>query len=555
MTTNPVDYAIISQGLVAIAREMGFKLVRSAYSTVLREARDGSAALLDIGGNTVAQAELIPIQLGTIGQVFRHCLDVYPVETFEEGDFAIINDPYSGGQHLQDVFIFSPIFFEGQVIGFSASCAHHIDVSGGSPGMNSSATDVYGEGIIIPPLKLNFQRDWDNGGPYERFIRANVRVPHQTMGDFDAQFAANAIGAARLVELANRYGREKLMRVMQELQTYSEVRMRAAIREVPDGVYYGEDFVDDDGAGSEPLPIRCKLTVAGDTIHIDFDGTADQVGMYINSPFAATVSSAVSAVKAALTSPDIPFNAGAMRPITVSAPLGCILNPRKPAPVRARLEPCLRAWNATMHALSEPAPTGAVAPGFDTTTGVCLAHLDEDNRYSVLIEVLGGGAGGAFEVDGCHAIDAPLANCANTPIEAMDQTYSFFRIAEYALRPDSCGGGRWRGGLGFTRAYEILKDGVELSMYSDRYRTRPRGFFGGADGTSGYCRVERGADTIELPSKGTIRLSKGDVVVMGTGGGAGYGPAAERSPEAIRDDLANGIISSAPDGFQHLAAQ
>lgn len=555
MTTNPVDYAIISQGLVAIAREMGFKLVRSAYSTVLREARDGSAALLDVEGNTVAQAELIPIQLGTIGQVFRHCLDVYPVETFEEGDFAIINDPYSGGQHLQDVFIFSPIFFEGQVIGFSASCAHHIDVSGGSPGMNSGATDVYGEGIIIPPLKLNSQRDWDNGGPYERFIRANVRVPHQTMGDFDAQFAANAIGAARLVELAKRYGREKLMRVMQELQTYSEVRMRAAIREVPDGVYYGEDFVDDDGVGSEPLPIRCKLTVAGDTIHIDFDGTADQVGMYINSPFAATVSSAVSAVKAALTSPDIPFNAGAMRPITVSAPLGCILNPRKPAPVRARLEPCLRAWNATMHALSEPAPRGAVAPGFDTTTGVCLAHLDEDNRYSVLIEVLGGGAGGAFEVDGCHAIDAPLANCANTPIEAMDQTYSFFRIAEYALRPDSCGDGRWRGGLGFTRAYEILKDGVELSMYSDRYRTRPRGFFGGADGTSGYCRVQRGADTIELPSKGTIRLSKGDVVVMGTGGGAGYGPAAERSPEAIRDDLANGIISSAPDGFQHLAAQ
>lgn len=553
MTINPVDYAIISQGLVAIAREMGFKLVRSAYSTVLREARDGSAALLDIDGNTVAQAELIPIQLGTIGQVFSHCLEVYPVESFEEDDFAIINDPYSGGQHLQDVFIFSPIFFEGKVIGFSASCAHHIDVSGGSPGMNSGATDVYGEGIIIPPLKLNRRRDWQDGGPFERFIRANVRVPHQTMGDFDAQFAANAIGAARLVELAQRYGQAKVMQVMKDLQSYSEVRMRAAIREVPDGVYYGEDFVDDNGVTDEPLPIRCKVTVAGDTVHIDFEGTADQVGIYINSPFAATVSSAMSAVKAALTSPDIPFNAGAMRPITVAAPLGCILNPRKPAPVRARLEPCLRAWNATMHALSGPAPTGAVASGFDTTTGVCLAHLDEEARYSVLIEVLGGGAGGAFEVDGCHAIDAPLANCANTPIEAMDQNYSFFRIVEYALRPDSCGDGRWRGGLGFTRHYEILKDGVELSMYSDRYKTRAKGLFGGADGSSGYCRVKRGADLIELPSKGTIRLRKGDVVMMGTGGGAGYGPAAERSSAAIQADLEDGIITAAPDRIRQAA--
>ncbi|MBV8472446.1 MAG: hydantoinase B/oxoprolinase family protein, partial [Hyphomicrobiales bacterium] len=195
MTLDPVDYAIISQALIAAAREMGVKLVRSAYSTVLREARDGSAALLDAAGATIAQAELIPMQLGTIGRVFQPCAALYPNETLEEGDFFIINDPYSGGQHLQDVFLFHPIFFRGKVLGFTASVAHHLDISGGDPGLNTAATDVYSEGLIIPPIKLNMARDW-HGGAFQRLLRANVRVPHQTMGDFDAQIAANAIGAA-----------------------------------------------------------------------------------------------------------------------------------------------------------------------------------------------------------------------------------------------------------------------------------------------------------------------------------------------------------------------
>lgn len=186
MTLDPVDYAIISQALIAAAREMGVKLVRSAFSTVLREARDGSAALLDVRGNTVAQAELIPMQLGTIGHIFQPCAALYPPETLEEGDFFAINDPYSGGQHLQDVFLFHPIFHAGQLLGFSASVAHHLDLGGGSPGLNPAAADVWAEGLIIPPLKLNMARDW-HGGMFERLLRANVRVPHQTMGDFDAQ--------------------------------------------------------------------------------------------------------------------------------------------------------------------------------------------------------------------------------------------------------------------------------------------------------------------------------------------------------------------------------
>src|SRR6201996_5432577 len=192
---DPVDYAVISQALIAAAREMGAKLVRSAYSTVLREARDGSAALLDAQGNTVAQAELIPMQLGTIGHIFQPCAALYPLDELREGDFFAINDPYSGGQHLQDVFLFHPILLDGRLLGFSASVAHHLDLGGGSPGLNPAAADVWAEGLIIPPLKLNMERDW-HGGAFERLLRANVRVPHQTMGDFDAQIAANAVGAA-----------------------------------------------------------------------------------------------------------------------------------------------------------------------------------------------------------------------------------------------------------------------------------------------------------------------------------------------------------------------
>jgi N-methylhydantoinase B len=542
MPLDPVDYAIISQSLIAVAREMGVKLVRSAYSTVLREARDGSAALLDADGNTVAQAELIPLQLGTIGHVFRPCQALYPNDTLEEGDFFIINDPYSGGQHLQDAFLFQPIFFENSVIGFAASVAHHIDFSGGEPGLNMGAPDVYAEGLIIPPLKLNMARDW-NGGTFQRLLRANVRVPHQTMGDFDAQIAANAIGARRVVELAQRYGVDKVTAVMAALLDYSEARMRAAIRNLPDGVYQGEDAVDDDGVNDVALPVQATVTVKGDTIAIDFTGTADQIKRNLNAPFASTVSSALSVVKAVLTGPDVPFNAGAFRPVIVTAPKGSMLNPNHPAPVRARLVVCSRAWNATMKALAQAVPDKVIACGFDTTTVGVMSHFIEGRGWSVYQEIFGGGYGAAAGNDGCDAVDNPLANCANTPVEALDQDFAFFRVIEYSLRPDSCGRGRSRGGLGFLRRYEIVKEGVRLAFFSDRFRRGADGLFGGEPGASGYLQVARAGTVIDLKSKAAFDLRKGDIVTLAVGGGGGYGPAAGRPQQMIDDDAADGFIS------------
>jgi N-methylhydantoinase B len=543
MTLDPVDYAIISQAIIAAAREMGAKLVRSAYSTVLREARDGSAALLDAQGNTVAQAELIPMQLGTIGHIFKPCAALYPLDTLQPDDFFIINDPYSGGQHLQDVFIFHPIFHDARLIGFAASVAHHLDLGGGSAGLNTAAPDVYAEGLIIPPMKLNMQRDWHDGG-FRRLLRANVRVPHQTMGDFDAQMAANAIGAARLRELAARYGAETVTAVMAALQDYSEQRMRAAIRAVPDGIYHGEDMVDDDGIDDTALPVRATLTVRDDTIAVDFTGTASQVRRHLNAPFASTISAALSCIKAALTSPDIPFNAGAARPISITAPIGSLLNPTHPAPVRARMEACFRAWNAVMKALAQAVPAQVIACGFDTTTVGVLSRLG-DAGWSVYLEIFGGGYGAAADADGCDAVDGPLSNCSNTPIEALDQDFPFFRVLDYRLTEDSCGIGAHRGGLGFLRRYEILTDGVRFTLYSDRFHHTPDGLFGGGDGSTASCEIQRGNETIRLRSKDAIDLQQGDILTLAVGGGGGYGSPPERPVERIEEDLADGFISPA----------
>lgn len=551
MALDPVDYAIVSQSLIAAAREMGVKLIRSAYSTILREAKDGSAALLDIHGGTVAQAELIPMQLGTLGHIFRPCAEMFPPETLEEDDFLLINDPYSGGQHLNDVFMFHPIFHEGRILGFAASVAHHLDLSGGSAGLNTAATDVYAEGLIIPPMKLNMRRDW-NGGGFHRFLRANVRVPHQTMGDFDAQVAANQVGILRVQELARRYGTETVLATMAAVQDYSEARMRAAIQSVPDGIYEGVDWLDDDGRGGPEVTIRSTVHVKGDSIHVDFAGTSPQTLASLNAPFASTVSAAMSTVKAALTSPDIPFNAGAMRPITVTAPQGSLLNPNHPAPVRSRMQSCSRAWNATMKALAQAVPERVIACGYDTTTAFCLSHVGAKG-WSVFFEVFGGGFGAAIDKDGCDAVDNPLSNCSNAPIEALDQNFDFFRATSYALVPDSCGRGAQRGGLGFERRFRITADGVTLAFYSDRFRRAAEGLGGGGEGGRGYCEIWRGGERLRQGIRGTWALQCGDEVVVGLGGGGGYGDPARRDPARIAHDVEDGLVT--PDLAARWAAQ
>ncbi|MBL6600600.1 MAG: hydantoinase B/oxoprolinase family protein [Alphaproteobacteria bacterium] len=539
MAVSPVDQAVITRALIAAADEMGVKLIRSAHSPVVREAQDCSAAIMDREGRVVAQADLIPIQLGSVTHTFRACLELHPLETLEEGDFLINNDPYAGGQHLPDIFLFSPIFLDGTLIGVTATVVHHIDLGGGAPGLNPNAGDVHEEGITFPPSRYSVERDW-KGGPFERLVRANVRMPEATIGDINAQFAANAVGGERLKDLCRKFGTETVFDAMDEMLDYSERRIRAAISAAPDGVYTGEAWLDDDGRGEEPVPVRATLTIDGDAIAVDFTGTADQVRTNMNSPYASSISSAIACIKAVLTDPDIPFNEGAERAITVTAPYGSILNPKPPAPVRARLLPSYRVVNSVMNALAKAVPDRVIAPGFDTTTVSCLSHRGEAG-YNIYLEIFGGGFGAGAENDGCDAVDSMLSNCSNIPIEAMESDYPFFRVDDYSLRSASGGAGRQRGGMGFQRIYRILEEDVTFATYGDRFRIAPEGVFGGAPGAKAETFVERGGQKIPLASKQQFPLIPDDRLVVRTGGGGGYGPVTERASTLVSSDEHDGF--------------
>ena len=541
MALNPTDYAVISQALIAATHEMGAKLIRSAYSTIVRDASDASSALLDSDGQAVAQAELLIQQLGSLSATFGPCAEHHPVDTLVEGDFYINNDPFHGGQHLPDVFIFSPIFFEGELMGFGATVAHHIDIGGGAPGLNMGAREIYQEGLIIPPSRYNVERDW-NGGSFERLIASNIRVPNQTIGDMNAQFAGNAIGAARVHQLCRKYGPEAVKETMALLIDYSERRMRAAIAEVPDGTFHGEDVIDDDGLGGGPLTVRATVTINGDEAAVDFEGTSDQIASNMNSPFASTVSAAIGCVKAALTSPDIPYNAGITRPVTVTAPYGSLLNPKHPAPVRARMTATNRVFNAVMKALAQVVPDKVIATGFDTTTGPYLSHRS-DAGYKVYHEIIGGGYGASVHNNGCSGVDGPLGNCSNAPVETLDMDFDFFRVSEYSLIQDSGGGGEFRGGLGVRRRYEILKDDVQYAQYGDRFQFQPEGLFVGEPGSLAYCTIERGGEISQLKSKESAWLQTGDVLTVNTGGGGGYGSPTRRAGDQLDDDVEQGKVS------------
>lgn len=539
---DPVDYAVISQALLAASREMGTKLVRSAYSNIVREARDASCAILDPAGNIVGQSEMVPMQLGSMNTTLRACLAQYPADTLTEDDFLVNNHPFHGGQHLQDVFIFRPVFIAGELIAFAGSTAHHLDLGGGSAGLNALASDVYQEGLLLPPLKFSLSRDW-NGGTFERLLAANIRVPDQTLGDFNAQFAAKAIGIERVRQLCAKYGVASVRATMAELIDYSERLLRAAIRALPDGVYIGEDAGDDiEGSGS-PLWVRAKVTVSGDEMEIDFEGTCAQVGRNINSPIASTQSAVMSCIKGVLIGGDVPFNEGSFRPVTIKVPYGSILNPRPPAPVRARMLPCYRAYDAVMKALAKvvPMPARVIASGFDNALITCLARLS-DGRYKVCLETYGGGFGASAHGDGADGIAAPLSNTTNSPIESLDMNFDYFRIAGYTLNPDSSGHGRQRGGLGMRRTYEILKDGVDFSLYGDRFEIAPEGLAGGTAGSLSRAEVFRGGKPLEIDLKRGTRLHKGDIVIVSTSGGAGFGNPVERAREQVRDDIDQGII-------------
>jgi len=497
---DPVSLQVMIGGLRAACDEMGATLIRSAYSANIKERHDCSTALFDAGGELVMQAEHIPVHLGSMPDAVAAVLD----ERHRPGDVWILNDPYSGGTHLPDVTLISPVFQQGGLLGFAACRAHHADIGGPNPaGMPAHSRTLDEEGVVIPPTRVE-------AGGLER-LAEQMRSPRQRLADLRAQLAANRIGALRLCELAERHGLEHLRVGMGEILAYAERRTRAALADLPDVSYSAEDLLEDDAGGeSRDVVLRLEASVRGDRLVLDFSGTDPQVDGNLNCPLSVTKSAAFFAVRV-LTDPDAPPCAGAYRPIEVIAPEGCLLNARFPAAVAAgNVETSSRVADLTIAALAgaRPVPT----QGQGTMNNLTLAN--QDFTY---YETLGGGQGACPDADGPSGIHVAMSNTLNTPVEALETEFPL-RVRELALRHGSGGEGRHPGGEGITREIEALAP-MRYTLIGERRRHPPRGREGGGDG-------ETGADFLNdepLPGKSEGSLRPGDRLRIETPGGGAIG--------------------------------
>jgi N-methylhydantoinase B len=539
-----VTLNVLINAFHAVAEEMGINLLRSARSTIIREARDCSCALFDAEGRIIAEAEHIPVQMSSLSLPMRACLKKH--SPIKAGEVFLTNDPFIGGQHLQDITIFTPIFVGKRLIGFAGSIAHHVDIGGGAAGLTFDAKEFYEEGLRFTAMKLTLSRDFSANGVFYDLVHANFREPETTWGDIQAQLAANELGRRRILELADRYGADEVIRYMGAAMEYSERMMRTAISQVPDGVYEGTDQIDDGVFVDDPIPICVKITVSGSDMTVDFAGTSPQLGEFLNVPLGSTYSSTFSSIKMALTAgrETIPANDGCYRPITILAPYGSILNPAPPAAVRARMCGAYRLFDAILIALQKALGDRIPAPGFHANTTSGVSQFKGGN-FSIFIEDIGGGWGGNPQNDGADMLDAPLSNCIITPIEAVELDHPFIMVRRYELLPDTGGAGTHRGGLGSVREYEVLEEGAEFFGYSDRHRFAPPGAAGGRSGSRGAFRVIRQGEEIILPSKTRFKLRKGDIVRVVVGGGGGFGEPSARPAAAVLEDLSEGKITEA----------
>jgi N-methylhydantoinase B len=548
---DPVTLEVARNACAAVAEEMNATLVRTAYSPNVTERRDCSCALFDADGALVAQAENIPVHLGAMPFSVAAALDTFPPSTLEPGDAVLLNDPFRGGAHLPDLTLVTPVFADdaeadGDPLAFVANRAHHADVGGSrAGGVAADSTDIYQEGLRIPPVKL-YEAGAANEAVFDTIL-ANVRTPDERRGDLRAQVAANETGAERYRELHERYG-EELPAITGAIQDYAERRTRAEIAALPDGEYAFDDALDDDGRGTEDIHIAATVTVDGDAVTVDFAGTAPQTRGPVNAVFAVTASATYYAVRC-VTDPDVPPNAGAYRPVEVRAPEGSVVNPDPPAAVvGGNLETSQRVTDVVLGALAECAPERAAAAGQGTMNNVTFGGTDpregREGRPWAFYETGGGGAGGHAGGDGMDGVHVHMSNTLNTPVEVLETAYPL-RVRRYSFRPDSGGAGEYRGGLGLRRDIEV-RGTVACSLLADRHRHRPYGLAGGEPGEPGAAfHTPAGADDpTRLPPKTTLDLDPGDVVSIRSPGGGGYGDPADRSRSAIERDLRLGKLSA-----------
>ncbi len=512
---TPVELEVARHALAGVAEEMGVALRRSAFSPNIKERIDCSAAVFSPAGDMVAQAEHIPVHLGSMPASVRAALDAFGGR-LEPGSQVLLNDPYAGGTHLPDLTLVTAVGdAEGELLGYVANRAHHADVGGAAPGsMPASATDIAMEGLRIPPLLVADARGVRSD--LLELVAANSRTPRERRGDLRAQFAANHVGAQRLRELAQRRDRDGLEAAMAAVCDYSERRVRAAVAAMPDGTWSFEDALE----LTYPGTIRARVTIAGDEIGIDFAGTDPQVPVNVNAVLAVTTSSSWFVCRM-LTDPAAPPNAGSYRPCTVSAPAATLVNAAPPAPVAAgNVETSQRIVDVLLGAFAQALPERVPAASQGTMNNLLIGS-GGDHPFSYY-ETIAGGEGGTPHRRGMSGVHTGMTNTRNTPAEAMELAYPL-RVWRAELRTGSGGAGTHAGGEGVVREIEALADAT-LTLQTERRRSAPWGVQGGWDGGIGRnIRVTADGSEEELASKGTWKLAAGERVRVETPGGGGWG--------------------------------
>ena len=541
---DPITVEVVRHKLEGIANEMQSTLLRSSFSPIVKEGLDASASLFTRDGTTLAQSCSLPLHLATLIPAVAAILEAYPADGMREGDVYILNDPYCGGTHLPDIAVVEPIFHRGQLIAVAGAMTHHQDVGGMQAGsVPTNATEIFQEGLRIPPLKLR------DGGVMNdtlvRMIRQNVRIPDTVMGDLNAQLAATTVAARRLAEVSERYGHNQLSAICDELLLRSEAMTRKALSALPPGTYRFVDHLDNDGIELErPIRIEVAVTVGDGAIAFDFTGTSAQVKGPLNCVPSGSLAAACFAVRA-LTDPSIPTNGGCFRPISLTLPPGSIVNPEAPAPVNARTSTIKRITGCMIGALAPVLPEKVPAAAAGELLVMAFGGRGRDGKAYVVGELVASGSGAAADRDGVDVIETDASNCMNLPAEAMEMEAPI-RIHRVALRRDSGGAGAHRGGLGVVREYEILAGEVAFSHRGERHFSQAQGAHGGLPGAAARSRIlRRDGSVTEIPSKTVTTLQPGDRLLVETAGGGGYGDPKARATDAVRADVANGKGSAA----------
>jgi len=539
--TDMTTVEVIKGALMYAAEEMGIALKKSAYSPNIKERMDHSCALFNHRRKLVAQAEHIPVHLGSMALAVRVGLETYS-GALEPGDMLLLNDPYISGTHLPDLTLIAPVYSGGEVIAYAANKAHHTDIGGKTPGsLAADSTELYQEGLIIPPVKLVRRGAIDPD--IQALIRSNVRTPDVQMGDLRAQIAANNTGARRVRELADRHGVEALHGAMDQTMDHSERRMREEIAAMPDGVYSAVDYMEDILPGGGDAEIAVTVTKRGDKITFDYSGTSGQVERPVNAPLGVTVAG-IYYTLISVTDPLIPVNDGCFRPITLRIPGGCIMNPVRPAPVAGgNVETSQRNVDVLMKAFSQILPGRVPAAGLGTMNNITIGGALPDGGPWTFYETIGGGSGGRPTGDGVDGVHVNMTNTMNTPIEALE-AYLPLEFLAYRLRMDSGGPGRHRGGCGIERTWVLTSDKAVLSVMAERNKIPPWGLQGGKPGATGAYELRRASgEKMRLPSKSTVEIHRGDSMIIMTPGGGGFGDPLTRPIEKVVADVAGGLVS------------